>query len=156
MADTTTVSVTINGAGQVVSENVTFSDTKNNNMTLVGLPGGVYNLGEIPTGPGATNATVTSVELNFDPAEQQYANLLNTSMQQSLPSIALTNNQVVNITDTTGNTVSLIGSINTAYDLNLLTYLFAIVSAIDLFMTMQFDASYEQVKHERLSLVNLE
>ena len=156
MADTTSVSVTVNGAGQVVSENLTFSDTKNNNMTIVGLPGGIYNLAAIPTGPGNTTATVTSVEMNFDPAEQQYTNLLNTSMQSSLPSITLTNNQVVGITDTNGNTVSLIGSINTAYDLNLITYLYAIVSAMDTFMSLQFGGSYEQVKHEQLALVNLE
>ena len=157
MADTTSVSVTVNGAGQVVAENLTFSDTKNNNMTIVGLPGATYNLASIPSGaPGSTNATVTSVEMNFDPAEQQYANLLNTSMQSSLPSIVLTNNQVVNITDTNGNTMSLLGSINTAYDLNLLTYLYAIVSAMDTFMSLQFGDSYDQVKHDKLTLVNLE
>ena len=156
MADNLSVSTIVNSQRQVVGLEANLSDSSNDSFNIVGVPGVVYNLSAIPTGPGTSNATVTSVEMNFDPAEQQYANLLNTSMQSSLPSVTLTNNQVVNITDISGNTMSILGSINTAYDLNLLTYLYAIVSAMDLFMSMQFGASYEQVKHERLALVNLE
>jgi len=151
MADTTQVSVTIGASGQVVAETVVFSDTKNHNMTIVGIPGGVYNLSGLPNAP-----TVTATEISFDAADQAIASLFNTSMQPQLPSLTLTPDQVISFTDNVGNTLSLLGSTNTAYDLNVLNYLLAIVNAIDTFMTLQYGDSYEQLKHEKLQLVNLE
>ena len=156
MADTTIVSVTRDSNANVVSENVTFSDTANHNMTIVGIPGATYNLTGLPSGPNSLVPTISATEVNFDPADQAIAGLFNTSMQPQLPSLTLTPDQVISFTDNLGNTLSLLGSTNTAYDLNVLNYLLAVVNAIDAFMTLQYGDGYEQLKHEKLQLINLE
>jgi hypothetical protein len=153
MAEPVSVGVQRGSSGQPTAMIVTISDTLNNSMQLVGIPGLQYNLASLVN---PSNATTTAVEVNFDPAEQAIAGLFNTSMQSQLPSLTLTPDQVISFTDNLGNTLSILGSINTAYDLNVLNYLLAVVNAIDTFMTLQYGDSYDQVKHDKLNLLNLE
>ena len=154
MADNLSVSTQFNSTGQPVEELANFSDKRNNNFTIIGIPGTTYSL------PNMVNevqgATIVAPEAQFDLAEQQLAFNFDTSMQSSLPSVTLLPDQVIMFTDTLGNTLSLLGSANTAYDLNLINYLYAIVNAMDLFMTMTYGDSYSDVKHQKLALLNLE
>src|SRR5208337_600661 len=121
MADNISVSVQYNSAGQPVGEFANFSDEKNNSFTIIGVPGTAYNLPAMVNEVQGT--TVVALEALFDTAEQQLAFNFDTSMQSSLPSVALLPSQVIMFTDTLGNTLSLLGSTNTAYDLNLINYL---------------------------------
>jgi len=142
MADNVTVAVT---RGQPVVEIVTFSDEANNNMSIVGVPGTQYNLAGLPGAP-----TITAIETGST-VDSTVGSIFNTSVQ--VPA----NQQLISFTDSLGNNLNIIGSPNTYYDLNVLSYLLAIVNALDFFMTATYGDAYEQYKHEALKLVtNLE
>ena len=135
MADTTTVSVVTNSAGQVVAEEVTFSDTKNHSMTIIGLPNARYNLDTLGN---PSDVTVSPATVVYNNTTNTYQNL-----------------EVITFTDTNGNTVTLAGVVGTMYDLTLLPYLAAVVGALDMFATMQFGTDYENVKNDFLQRAGL-
>jgi hypothetical protein len=58
-------------------------------------------------------------------------------------------------TDINGNTITFLGIPNTIYDLSLLPYLLAVVSAQDMFMTMQFGDDYQNAKNDFLNRAGL-
>jgi hypothetical protein len=148
MADTTIVTTQVaTNPGQSTPEIVTFSDEKNNSFSIVGIPGGYYNLNFIPS--NGVTPIISAVEVTST-VDSQISFLFNTSIQEPQPQ------QLVSFTDNQQNTISVLGSPNTIYDLNVLTYLLAVVSALDTFMTMGMGDAYENYKHERLQLVNLE
>lgn len=144
MAEPVSVSVTRDSTGNVVSENVNFSDMANNQFTVVGLPGARYNL-----------SIIGNVETNsISPIAGSVANiytgaLIDTGVQEPQPL------ETITFTDSLGNTLTLLGSPNTTYDLTLLPYLLAVVSAQDMFLTMQFGDAYLQAKNEFLQRANL-
>ena len=143
MADTTSVAVAYDSGRKAVSELVTFSDSANHNMTIVGIPGAVYNLTNLPgagsiasvtatpgTSPGNTTGIATGVQVP-NPIE------------------------TITFTDNNGNTVTLLGAPNTVYDLTLLPYLLALSTTFDMFMTMQFGDDYNRIKNMNLQSVGL-
>lgn len=144
MAEPVSVSVTRNAANNVIAENVNFSDTANHQFTIVGIPGARYDLSAI--GNIETNST--------SPAASSVTNiytgaLIDTGVQEPQPL------ETIVFTDDLGNTLTLLGSPNTTYDLTLLPYLLAVVSAQDMFLTMQFGDDYLQAKNEFLQRTNL-
>jgi hypothetical protein len=143
VAENLSVGTTINSQGQPVGMVATISDTKNNSFQIVGIPGGMYNLGGNPQGGTLTNTEVT---ITFNSATNM---LITTELQTPQPMHALT------FTATDGDTVQLLGSPNTAYDLDLLTYLLAIVEAQDMFLSLMFGDDYTAAKYEFMQRGNL-
>jgi hypothetical protein len=116
----------------------------NHKFTIVGLPGARYDL-----------STIGNVETNsISPVAGSVTNiytgaLFDTGVQEPQPL------ETITFTDSLGNMLTLLGSPNTTYDLTLLPYLLAVVSAQDMFLTMQFGDDYLQAKNEFLQRANL-
>jgi hypothetical protein len=147
MADEVAVSIVTNNLGQAISENVTFSDKQNHNMTIVGVPGARYSLTSLPSNGGTPSAiTVSGGATGSNPPNTTG---ISTPVQSPNPV------EVITFTDSSGNTLTLLGAPNTVYDLTLLPYLLAVVSALDVFATMQFGSDYENIKIDYLQRVGL-
>ena len=145
MADVS-VNRQVNSQGKTVGVVANLSDELNNSLTIVGIPNVVYNLaqmaGEVQGADIVATDVVTSLDANTNA-------LIVTGLGTSQDT------KYISITDTVGSSVGILGNPNTTYDLNLLTYLLAVVSAQDMFLTMQFGDDYLQAKNEFLQRANL-
>jgi hypothetical protein len=113
-------------------------------MTILGLPGATYNLSAIAQ--AVQNGNVVEAE---------------TGVSSSTTGIPINDlspsgtREVITFTDNLGNTLTLLGLPNAVYDLQLLPYLQAVTSALDMFMYMQFGADYETIKNQFLQQAGL-
>ena len=146
MADNLSVFTQYNNLKQPVALVSVLSDAANNNIVVIGLPGATYNLNQLNNEVQGT--TIVATETSVSPNTNAPGIPLN-----DLPSSST--REVLTFKDTQGNTLTLLGSPNTVYDLQLLPYLLATVSAIEEFMNMQFGSDYQTIKNQYLQQAGL-
>ena len=147
MVDNLSVSTEVNSQGQVVGLVANLSDNRNNSFNVIGIPGKTYNLNTLQN--AVTGTTITSSPVTSTPPNNITEGLIDTGLQESQPVTTMV------WTDINGNTITFLGTPNTIYDLSLLPYLLAVVSAQDMFMTMQFGDDYQNAKNDFLNRAGL-
>jgi len=147
MADNLSVSTIVNSQRKVVGLEANLSDSSNDSFSIVGVPGKTYDLTSIQG--SITGTTIASSPVTSTPANNITEGLIDTGLQESQPVTTMV------WTDTNGNTITFLGIPNTIYDLSLLPYLLAVVSAQDMFMTMQFGDDYQNAKNDFLNRAGL-
>jgi hypothetical protein len=150
MADQVFVSTVYNAMGLPVSTEATFSDSRNHRFTVIGLPNGRYNLDEIAN--EVFGVTVGGGVAATD--DGGFSSGTGTLIQTNVPDPSAL--ESVTFTDSgNSNTLTIMGVPGAVYDLELLKYLLAVVSAQETFMQMQFGDDYAAVKNEFLQRAGL-
>ena len=147
MADNLSVSTIVNSQRKVVGLEANLSDSSNDSFSIVGVPGKTYDLTSIQG--SITGTTIASSPVTSTPPNNITGGLIDTGLQESQPVTTMV------WTDINGNTITFLGIPNTIYDLSLLPYLLAVVSAQDMFMIMQFGADYQNAKNDFLNRAGL-
>jgi len=146
MAEPLSVSVVYTDKGMPIAEEAVFTDTKNNTFVVTGIPGARYNLDQIANEVFAVTIAGSTVTVS---SPMSSGTLIPTYMPDSSPLEAIT------FTSLTGGSFQILGALGASYDLELLKYLLAVVSAQDMFMEMQFGSDYLTVKNEFLQRAGL-
>jgi len=147
MADNLSVSTIVNSQSQGIRLVANLSDDRNNSFNIVGIPGKTYDLNTLQN--AVIGTTITSSPVTSTPPNNITEGLIDTGLQESQPVTTMV------WTDTNGNTITFLGIPNTIYDLSLLPYLLAVVSAQDMFMAMQFGDDYQNAKNDFLNRAGL-
>jgi hypothetical protein len=147
MADNLSVSTIVNSQRKVVGLEANLSDSSNDSFSIVGVPGKTYDLTSIQG--SITGTTIASSPVTSTPPSNIIRGLIDTGLQESQPVTTMV------WTDINGNTITFLGIPNTIYDLSLLPYLLAVVSAQDMFMAMQFGDDYQNAKNDFLNRAGL-
>ena len=147
MADNLSVSTIVNSQRKVVGLEANLSDSSNDSFSIVGIPGKTYDLTSIQG--SITGTTIASSPVTSTPPNDIAGGLIVTGVQSAQPVTTIV------LTATDGSTITFLGIPNTIYDLSLLPYLLAVVSAQDMFMAMQFGDDYQNAKNDFLNRAGL-